>query len=117
MKTLIFIVAVQLVPILCFSKYSLASEHCNTVPAAARQEFKLLPEAASIRGCVQDVSKGRTTYELDTVKNGYSKDIALDPNGNVLEIEEQIDSAWLPAPVATAIQRAKGTCSTGKLSR
>jgi hypothetical protein len=118
MKTLTFIVAVQLVPILCFSKYSLASEHsvgCNTLPAAVRQESKLVPEGASIRGCVQDVSKGRTTYELETVKNGHSKDITFDPDGNVLEIEEQINFASLPAPVATAIKRTKGTGSTGKI--
>ena len=74
--------------VLCFSKYSLASEHsvgCNTLPAAVRQEFKLVPEGASIRGCVQDISKGRTTYELETVKNGYSKDITFDPDGMSLK--------------------------------
>jgi hypothetical protein len=74
-----------------------------------------VPEGASVGRCVQEVSKGRTTYELETVKNGYSKDITFDPDGNVLEIEEQIDFASLPAPAATAIQTAKGTGSTGKI--
>jgi hypothetical protein len=120
MKTSISVVAVQLMLMLMLSvgRYALAAEHsvaCNTLPSAVQQKSKLILDGATVRGCIRDISKGRTTYELETVKNGYSKDITFDLDGNVLEIEEQIDFASLPAPVVAAIQREKGAGPPGKI--
>jgi hypothetical protein len=118
MKTSTSLIAVQLMLVLSVGRNALAAEHsvvCNTLPSAVRQKAKLALDGATVRECIRDISKGRTTYELETVKNGYSKDITFDPDGNVIEIEEQIDFASQPPLVAAAIQRKKGAGPIGKI--
>ena len=103
--------------VLSVGRYAIAAEHsvaCNRLPSAVQQKSKLILDGATVRECIRDISKGRTTYELETVKNGYSKDITFDSDGNVIEIE-QIDFASLPAPVAAAIQREKGAGPIGRI--
>jgi len=118
MKTSTSLIAVQLMLVLSVGRYALAAEHSvasNTLPSAVQQKSKLILDGATVRECIRDISKGRTTYELETAKNGYSKDITFDSDENVIEIKEQIDLASLPAPVAAAIQSEKGAGPIGKI--
>jgi len=118
MKTSIPLVAVQLMLALSFGKCAVAAEHsvaCSTLPPAVQQKSKLVQDGSVIHGCVRDISKGKTTYELELLKDGRSRDVTFDPNGNVLEVEEQIDFASLPKPVAAAIQKEVGAERPGKI--
>lgn len=78
------------------------------------QGTKML-DGGTIKSCVKDTSAGKVTYELETLKDGRSKDISLDAKGNVLEVEEQVDQASLPAPVVAAIQKAAHGGTVGKV--
>jgi hypothetical protein len=118
MKTSIPFVAVQLMLALSFGKRAVAAEHsiaCSTLPAAVQQKSKLVLDGSVVHGCVQDVSKGKTTYELELLKDGRSRDVTFGPDGNVLEVEEQVDIASLPKPVAAAIQKEVGAGHLGKI--
>jgi hypothetical protein len=118
MKTSIPFVAVQLMLAISLGKCAVAAEHsiaCSTLPPAVQQKSKLVLDGSVIHGCVRDISKGKTTYELELLKDGRSKDITFDPDGNVLEVEEQIDFASLPKPVAAAIQKEAGAGHLGKI--
>jgi hypothetical protein len=100
------------------SVYAPAAEHpvpCGSVPAEVQERVKPMLDGAMVRRCIKNVSKDQTTYEMETVKNGRSKDITFDPHGNMLEVEEQVDLASLPPQVAAALQKAAGGGQLGTI--
>lgn len=100
------------------SAYMHAAEHpvpCASVPAVVQEKAKSMLDGGAIRRCIKDVSKGKTTYEMETVKHGRSKDMTFDPRGNMLEVEEQVDLASLPPQVAAAMQKAAGGGQLGSI--
>jgi hypothetical protein len=103
---------------LAISSCAYAAEHsvpCNTLPGAVQQRSKsLLEPGTTVRGCVKDVSAGKTTYEMELLTSKGSKDVTLSPQGDVLEVEQQVDPAALPPPVAAAFAKA---ASGGKLGK
>jgi hypothetical protein len=112
------LIAVQLMLALSFGKCAVAAEHsiaCSTLPSAVQQKSKLVLDGAVVHGCVRDISKGKTNYELELLKDGRSRDVTFDSEGNVLEVEEQIDFAALPKPVADAIQKKAGAGHLGNI--
>jgi hypothetical protein len=70
---------------------------------------------AAVRGCVKDVSRGKTTYEVETLKDGRGKDITFDATGAVLEVEQQIDETSLPQSVAASLRKAYNGGKLGKI--
>ena len=103
---------------IALSSCAYAAEHsvpCNTLPDAVQQHSKsLLEPGTTVKGCVKDVSGGKTTYEMELVTPQGSKDVTFNAAGDVLEIEQQVDPATLPAPVAAAFAKA---ASGGKLGK
>jgi len=105
-------------PVMAFSVCAHASETkvpCSTLPAVVMAQGTKMLDGGTIKSCVKDTSAGKVTYELETLKDGRSKDISLDAKGNVLEVEEQVDQASLPAPVVAAIQKAAHGGTVGKV--
>jgi hypothetical protein len=103
---------------LALSSCAYAAEHsvpCSTLPDAVQQRSKsLLEPGTTVHGCVKDVSAGKTTYEMELITPKGSKDVTFSPQGDVLEIEQQVDAAALPPPVAAAFAKA---ASGGKLGK
>jgi hypothetical protein len=103
---------------LAISSCAYAAEHsvpCNTLPDAVQQRSKSLIEpGTTVHGCVKDVSAGKTTYEMEWLTPHGSRDVTFSPLGDVLEIEQQVDPATLPPPVAAAFAKA---ASGGKLGK
>ena len=117
MKSSISLIAVQLM-LASFGQCAFAAEHtipCSTLPPAVQQRSKFVLDGSVVHGCVRDISNGKITYELELLKDGRSKDIAFDSDGNILEVEEQVDLASLPKPVAAAIQKEAGIGHIGKI--
>lgn len=53
-------------------------------------------------------------YEVETVANGRTRDFLLDTSGAVVEVEQEVDIASIPAPAKAAIETyAKG----GKINK
>jgi hypothetical protein len=104
---------------IALSSCAYAAEHsvpCNTLPDAVQQHSKsLLEPGTTVKGCVKDISGGKTTYEMELVTPQGSKDVTFNAAGDVLEIEQQVDPATLPAPVAAAFAKAATGGKLGKV--
>ena len=74
---------------------------CHTLPDAVLSHAKAEAEGATIRGCVKEKEDGKLTYEVETVKDGRSRDILLDASGSVLEVEQEVTPDRVPAAVAS----------------
>ena len=102
---------------------ALAAAIAATVAAAEEQEKKIqrsdLPpavektvsaqsEGATIKGFSQEKENGQTYYEAEMIVNGHSKDVLIDLNGNVVEVEEQVALDSLPTAVKDGLQAKAG---------
>jgi hypothetical protein len=88
---------------------------CNTLPAAVLQHAKLETGDATVRGCVKAKENGKLTYEVETLKDGKSKDITLDASGTILEVEQEVAVSRLPPAVSDAIAQAAHSRKIGKV--
>jgi len=96
----------------------LAAEHsipCKNLPSAVQTSSKEAVGNATVRNCVKEISGGKTTYEMETMRDGRSKDISFAADGRVLEIEEQVELDSLPSPVASAFKRASQGGTLGRI--
>ena len=115
-----------------FRKLSLAALVIGlaTVSVAQAQEKKLkreqLPPAvektvanesqgATINGFATEVERGKRLYEVELTVSGRSKDISMDKNGKVVEVEEEVTMDSLPAAVQEGLRKAAGAGTIGKI--
>ena len=78
------------------------------LPPAVEKTVAAQTQGATIKGFSQEKEKGQTYYEAETTVAGHTKDILIDANGAVVEIEEQVALDSLPAAVKTALQAKAG---------
>jgi hypothetical protein len=107
-----------------FSMISLLVIGLATVSIAAAQEKKIqrteLPpavektvaeqsKAGRIRGFSTEMEDGKRLYEVELTVKGHGKDISMDAQGNVVEVEEEIFMNSLPPAVRKGLtEAAKG---------
>jgi hypothetical protein len=99
----------------CVAAQSETHVPCNTLPPAVLHQAKIEVGDATIRGCVQDRENGKLSYEVETLKDGRSKDIALDASGSILEVEREIAARSLPTALSVAIARTANGGEVGKI--
>ena len=75
------------------------------LPPAVQAAVKDQTKNATLVGLSTEKEKGKTLYEIETRLNGKSRDLLLDQSGRVIETEEEVDMASLPAPARTALQK------------
>jgi hypothetical protein len=85
------------------------------LPAAVQKSVAAQTQGATIRGFSEEKENGQTFYETELMVNGHSKDLLMDPNGNVVEVEEQVDFAALSAEVKNGLQAKAGSSKLGKV--
>jgi len=78
------------------------------LPPAVEKTVAAQTQGATIKGFSQEKENGQTFYEAETTVNGHSKDITIDANGAVAEIEEQVALDSLPAAVKAGLQAKAG---------
>jgi hypothetical protein len=78
------------------------------LPAAVQTAAKEQSRGATVRGYTREIENGKPEYEVETVMNGATKDIALDESGSVLEVEQQIELASLPTPARAGLEKQAG---------
>jgi len=81
----------------------------NQLPAAVEKTVAAESQGATIKGFSREVEKGKTFYEAEMIINGHTRDILMDPKGNIVEVEEQVDLTTLPTSVQDALKQAAGT--------
>jgi hypothetical protein len=85
------------------------------LPAAVQKTVARESEGATIKGFATEVEKGRRLYEVELTANGHSKDILMDRDGNIVEVEEEVTMDSLPATVQDALRKAAGKGTIGKI--
>jgi hypothetical protein len=80
----------------------------SDLPAAVEKTVVVQSKGATIRGFAVEKENGQTTYEAEMLVNGHSKDVLMDANGAVIEIEEQVDLQAVSAEVRAGLQAKAG---------
>ena len=79
------------------------------LPPAVEKTVAKESEGAEIKGFATEVEYRQKLYEASLTVNGHSKDILIDKNGNIVEIEEEVSMDSLPAAVQAALKKAAGS--------
>ena len=87
----------------------------NQLPPAVEKTVAAESQGATINGFATEVEKGRRLYEMELTINGHSKDILMDKNGNVVEVEEEVTMESLSSTVQDAIKAAAGKGTVSKI--
>jgi len=75
----------------------------SDLPAAVEKTVAEVSKGATVKGFSEETENGKTTYEVEMVVNGHSKDVELDPSGSIVEIEEETAMDSLPANVKAGL--------------
>ena len=75
------------------------------LPAPVTAAFKAAYPKATIRGTAKETENGKTVFEVESVENGRARDLIYAADGAVMEIEEELNPADLPAPVTASLKK------------
>ena len=75
----------------------------SDLPPSVEKTVAEVSKGATIKGFSEETEKGKTTYEVEMVVNGHTKDVEVDGSGAVLEIEEEVAMGSLPANVKAGL--------------
>jgi len=70
---------------------------------------------ATINGFSTEIEKGKRLYEIELTISGHSKDILMDKDGNIVEVEEEVSLDSLPSAVQDALKKQAGAGKIGKI--
>ena len=79
------------------------------LPPAVEKTVAAQSVGATVRGFSQEKEKGQVYYEAEMTVNGHSKDVLIDPNGAVVEVEEEVAIDALPPAVKAGLQSKAGS--------
>lgn len=86
----------------------------SELPAAVQKTVDEQSQGATVRGFSTEKENGQTIYEAELTISGHSRDISMDSNGSVLEVEDQVDFDSLPAAVQDGLKKKAGP---GKITK
>jgi uncharacterized membrane protein YkoI len=87
----------------------------SDLPAAARRTADEQAKGATVVGYEKHTENGKTEYEVHLLVKGHTKDITIDPNGKLLEVEEQAEINALPLVVVNGLRRQAGQGNITKI--
>ena len=73
------------------------------LPAPVQKTVREQTKNAQLKGLSREVEDGKTFYEIETIANGKSRDVLVDPSGQIVELEEATTLESVPAPVKAAL--------------
>ena len=85
------------------------------LPPAVEKTVAAESQGATIKGFATEMEKGKRLYEAELEINGHSKDISMDRNGNIVEVEEEVTMDSLSSPVQEALKATAGEGTIGKI--
>ena len=103
---------------LCFPQLGRTAEKKISqadLPPAVQKAAQEQSKGATVKGYSQDNENGQVEYEIEMIVNGHYKDVAFSPDGRVLEVEEQVEMAALPASVQSGLNNKAGKGSITKV--
>jgi uncharacterized membrane protein YkoI len=109
MKNTLIALVLLVVPVLADQKIDR-----KALPPAVATTADRESQGATVKGYSKEIENGQTYYEVETVRNGKTRDILIDSGGKVSEIEDEVDIATLPDAVQKGLQSAAGA---GKITK
>ena len=85
------------------------------LPAAVEKTVAEQSKGATISGFSTEMEHGKRIYEASLVVNGHRRDISMDAEGKILEVEEEVPLESLPAKVRESLTRLAGTGSIARV--
>ena len=85
------------------------------LPPAVEKTVARESQGAVINGFATEIENGKRLYEVELTVDGHSKDISMDKNGNILEIEEEVAMNSLPNAVQDSLRTAAGAGTIGMI--
>jgi hypothetical protein len=85
------------------------------LPPAVEKTVAQQSKAGTIRGFSTELEGGKRLYEVELTANGHGKDISMDEQGNIVEVEEEVAIESLPRTVKDGLAKAAGTGTVGKV--
>lgn len=76
----------------------------SDLPPAVEKTVTAQSAGATVKGFSKETEKGQTYYEAEMVVNGRSKDVLIDANGAIVEVEEEVAMNALPGDVKAGLQ-------------
>jgi len=76
-----------------------------------------IAQGATVRNLVTDRENGKLEYEAELTVNGKHRDLTMDASGKVLEAEDAVAIAEVPAPARAAFDKAGKTVSVEAVSQ
>lgn len=86
----------------------------KALPSAVAATADRESQGATVKGYSKEVENGQTYYEVETVRDGKTRDILIDGAGNVAEVEDEVDIATLSDAVQKGLRSAAGA---GKITK
>ena len=93
---------------LCANMVARASEEpvkMKNLPKAVQATVQEQSKGATVRGLSKETDNGTTYYEVELKVNGHNKDVLIDSTGAVVEIEEEMAMASVPAAVKAELEK------------
>jgi hypothetical protein len=85
------------------------------LPPAVEKTVASESEGATIKGFATEVEKGQRLYEAELIVNGHHKDILMNRQGVIVEVEEEVSMDSLPATVQDGLRKAAGSGTIGMI--
>jgi Putative beta-lactamase-inhibitor-like, PepSY-like len=78
------------------------------LPPAVQETAKKECQGAKVKGYTRKIAKGKTEYEVELLEDGKSRDVTIDPEGKVLETEQEVAFDSIPERAQDAIKQQAG---------
>ena len=85
------------------------------LPPAVEKTVSEQSQGATIKGFSTEIDKGKRLYEVELTVNGHGKDISMDKDGKIVEVEEEVAMDSLPSEVKAGLTRAAGRGTISKV--
>ena len=85
------------------------------LPPAVEKTVAKESQGATINGFATEIENGTRLYEVELTVDGHSKDISMDKNGNIVEVEAEVAMDSLPTAVREGLRKAAGAGTIGKI--
>jgi hypothetical protein len=81
-----------------------AADPAAKLPAPILAAFRTSYPNATVKHAAKETEDGKIVWEVESIDNGLARDLVYNPDGTVVEVEEQIQPASLPPAVSAALK-------------
>lgn len=85
------------------------------LPSAVEKTVSEQSQGATVKGFSTEMDNGKRLYEVELTVNGHSKDVSMDKDGKIVEVEEEVAVDSLLPDVKTALTKAAGSGTITKV--